>query len=414
MVQYWMIDDRELTSVVWEIARGSPPRAIFLWRNALGCDVSIPPALIWNKGFALAHALWPRQSCVMADAVYASPEKRTLHAIDSGRRAIQMRTRTLVAGRLLALCGAVTLAACQDALTAPRHDVRATFGSGCDGPMDAHVGRSSPSHVAPNLSISSPPQLNGVTVTANYPGLPWNIMQQMNFPLNSGAGQLPCFNSPSVTFIAETLYVAAELDIPTPDGVDAEWWASLSPRERRALMKLAQELLILYPDRYGKVSSVIIDVFERPMLRAKVNAKIRAADFFGASQEAELFAGGVYGCTLYQDFVAQSNWHWSNAQTRDIVIDLVTAFAEAEFTTRPLRAMLFGRNGAIGAAMAAHDGYGGDCGRLIFDSIAGGRIDVTDPYLTPRGSPTPPAPPGGGYQPPLPPSDGNPPGWMDQ
>lgn len=325
-----------------------------------------------------------------------------------------MRTRTLVAGRLLALCGAVTLTACQEGLTAPTQRAQATFGNSCTGVLDARIGRPSHSQTTANLSISTPPQLAGVTVTANYSGLPWNIMQQMTFPLNSGAEYLPCFNSPSTTFVAETLYISAQPDIPTPEGVDAEWWASLSPRERRALMKLAQELLVLYPDRYGKVSSVIIDVFERPMLRAKVMAKVRAADFFGGGQEAELFAGGVYGCTLYQEFVGQDNWHWSNAHSRDIVIDLVTAFAEAEFTTRPLRAMLFGRNGAIGAAMAAQSDYGIDCGRLIFDSIPGGRIDVTDPYLTPRTSPTPPTSPGGGYQPPLPPSDGNPPGWMDQ
>ncbi len=303
--------------------------------------------------------------------------------------------------RLLLLCTAAALAACQNDPLAPesalRPQVLSLHGGSC-----ADV---QPSRVLPS---STPPTLGGVRVTASYTGLPWDIMQQMLFPLYYGAERAACFNSPEVSYLAETLYVAEIGEIPAPDGVDAEWWATLSPREQKALLRYAEEMLRLYPDRYSRPSNVINQFFKDSMLRSKVQAKVRAADFFGSGQETELFAGGIYGCTLYQNFIRQADWVLTNKQTLDLVIELVTAFAEAEFVTRPYRSLAFGRNGAIGAAMAAQDAFGNECGQMLFNSIPSGRITVTDPY-----APTPPLAPGGRYTPP-PPPDSPPLDWRDQ
>ena len=327
------------------------------------------------------------------------------------RTLLRKGTRSTGVARLMTLVGAATLVACQDSPTSPRDGVRLQVQSLSGGPC----GNLESSRIQ---SMTTPPTLAGVTVTANFPGavtgLPWNILRQMEFPLNSGAGSAPCLNSPEVTYIPETLYVAPEPDIPAPEGVNAEWWASLSPRERKALLNRAEEVMRLYPNRYSDIGSVIARVFEPIMLPAKVRAKIRAIDFYGGSQEAELFAGGVYGCALYQNFVRSDNWHLSNAETLDFVIDLVTAFAEAEFAFTPLRGLRFGRNGTFGAAMAAQDGSFSECGRMLFDSVPGGRIDLTDPYFGPHTPPPPVGPPGGGYYAPPPPPDGNPIGWYDQ
>ncbi len=310
------------------------------------------------------------------------------------------RQRPAPAWRLLLLCGAALLAACQNDPMAPeamvRPQVMSLSGASCASTQPSRA-----------RSLSTPPQLAGVRVTATYNGMPWDIMQQMQFPLSYGADRAYCFNSPEVSYTAETVYVAEPDPIPAPPGVNAEWWAALSPREQRALLKYAGELMRLNPSRYPSASAAINQFFADSILVAKARAKIRARDYFGANQEAELFAGGVYGCTLYQNFIRQGSWAFSNNQTLDMVIELVTAFAEAEFTTVPYRGLAFGRNGAVGAAMAAADGFGSDCGHMLFNSISGGRITVTDPYAAP-----PAAGPGGRTPPPNP--DGLPEDWRDQ
>ncbi len=303
--------------------------------------------------------------------------------------------------RLLFLVGATALGACRNDPVAPAAAVNPHVVSVYGGPC----GDLQPTRVLPS---STPPMLAGVTVTATFAGFPWDLMQQMRFPLYYGAGRANCFNSPTVSYVAETLYVAGDTPIPAPDGVAEEWWAALSPREQKALLRYAEEMIRLYPDRYSKPGSVIRQFFEESMLRSKARAQVRATDFFGASQETELFAGGIYGCTLYQDFVQRADWVLTNNQTRDLVVELVTAFAEAEFRARPYRALAFGRNGAVGAAMAAQDGHGSDCGQMLFNSIPGGRIVVTDPY-----APTPPSAPGGQFSP-HPRPDGPPGAWLDQ
>lgn len=328
-----------------------------------------------------------------------------------------MQTRTSNAARLLVLSSAVALAACQDGLTAPRDTVRASFGTACGNQMAAGV-RTPHGTSTAQLSVGSIPQLPGVTITATFPGgtggLPWNISQQMNFPLNAGADRALCLNDQSVAYVAETLYVAAVDSVAMPPGVDPNFWASLSPRERKVLLARAEQLLKLYPSRYASLTAVISDVFEPMMLASKTDSKVRAADFFGGTPEHEMFAGGVYGCQLYQRFVTNTGWAFSNAETLQMVSELVAAFAEAEFAYYPLRAVRFARNGVFGAGIASASAVHSECGRLIFNSIPGGTIDVSDPYTVTQAPPAPPG--GGGYQPtPEPPPGGSglPPGWYD-
>jgi hypothetical protein len=312
------------------------------------------------------------------------------------------------ARQLLLVSSTVALAACQDGLTAPQDSTR----SGVTTPsIGACNGRQSERAIH---SFGDGYELPGVTVTATFPAggnLPWSVMQQMQFPLNYGADAAPCLNAPQVTYIVDTLYIAPLAPLPVPPGVDADWWTALSPREQRAIMAKAQLYMLLNPHDYPNVSSVINQVFRNPMLKAKTDAKVRANDFGLPVHQGEMLAGGIYGCNLYQNFVTDPKWLLSNDDTRDFVITLVTAFAEAEFAYSPLRALRFGRNGAVGAALAQIDGLAGDCGWLIFNSIAGGSIDVADPYATPPSST--PRPASGAQQPALPPSTGLPIGWQD-
>ncbi len=320
------------------------------------------------------------------------------------------------AGRVLVACTALTLAACADEPSSPLDGGRgkgsASIGDGC-GNIMAQRTLSGAGQSITSLSVSRPPTLAPVTVTATFSGLPWNIMQQMQFPLNVGAQQALCLNSPVATYRAETLYVAPLEAIPTPPGVDPDFWTSLSPREQRALIAKAKLLMELYPNKYPTVGSAIDAFFKSKMLPSKSEAKLRSIDFLGGTGEAELMAGGVYGCLLYQRFSRDPNWFLSNRETLELVSELVTAWAEAQLVTSPLRALQFGRNGVFGAAMAqASPEYATECGRLIFDSIPGGRIDVRDPYALPSSGATPPA--GNPMSPPAPPFTGGPDGWWDQ
>ncbi len=315
--------------------------------------------------------------------------------------------RSYTAGRLLAVGSAVVLAACQDGVTAPprntSHAVISPTIGGC-GTWQAERDRQ---------SLGDGYQLPTVTVTATFPsgGLPWNLLQQMEFPLNSGAENAACLNSSFAQYTVDTVYKPAEPPLPTPDGVDPTLWGTLSPREQRALVKAAEEIMRTYPGWFSSVSSVIQRLLKQPIVGTKASARLRANDFQLGANEGELLAGGIYGCQLYRTFVADGSWILSNDETLQLVTDLVTAFAEAEFWYVPLRALQFGRNGAIGAAMAMQDGFATECGSLIFQSIPGGRINVTDPYSQPR-----PSNPGAGYapSPPPPPPGSLPIGWWDQ
>jgi hypothetical protein len=311
---------------------------------------------------------------------------------------------------LLTLSSTVVLVACQDGTTAPRDIGRTNLVSAslsnCGGTQAA-----SEFH-----SLGDGYPLPGVTVTATFPGgggLPWNIMQQMQFPLGAGADRAPCLGTPQETYRVDTLYIAQMDTIPAPEGVDPGWWNSLSPREQRAILRLAQLYMQLNPNRYPYAGAVINQVFFQAIQNAKSDTRIRANDFQLPGFEGDMLAGGIYGCELYQRFVRAPDWLLSNDETREFVISMVTAFAEAEYTYAPLRALRFGRNGAIGAGLAQASATFGDCGWLIFNSIPGGSIVVTDPYTD---GTVPPTPGGGGGRPPLPPAPepgALPPGWYD-
>jgi hypothetical protein len=316
--------------------------------------------------------------------------------------------RSNSAERLLVLSSAVVLAACQDSVTAPRTDahravIAQTFG-GCSGWQSERQVQ----------SLGDVYTLGGVTVTANFPGfpgIPWNLLQQMQFPLNSGADLAPCLNTPDATFTVDTLFVAPLDPLPVPEGVDPDFWKDLSPREQRALLARAELLVRLNPGKYSSVGDAINRYFKGIILHEKAESKIRANDFRLAVKEGEMLSGAIYGCELYHAFVGSPDWFLSNDETLQFVIELITAFAEAEYAFSPLRAILFGRNGAIGAAMAAAEAASSDCGWLAFNSIPSGRVRVTDPYST---SPVVPAPAPGSQQPTLPPETGLPLGWWDQ
>lgn len=320
--------------------------------------------------------------------------------------------RSFRTGQLLVMCSAGVLAACQDGVTAPRSAagpiVSASVNT-CGGLQAQRAGVSGRQLGPTAFGSTSIPQLAGVTVTASFSGLPWNIMQQMQFPMGSGADRAPCLNSPVAMYVVDTVYRGVVEPVPVPPGVDATWWTSMSPREQHAVMDAAERMRAMNSGRYSSIADVINRFFRDKIGNAKHDSRLSGTDYMSTPETAELFAGGVYGCLLYRRLVTDPQWFMSNDATLSFAMNLVTAFAEAEFVTSPLRAMTFGRNGIVGAAMAHADPYGLDCARMVFDSIPGGRISITDPYAA-QG-----APPGGGggWAPPPAPEPSLPPGWYD-
>ncbi len=347
----------------------------------------------------------------MIDAMHARPEELPSRAINFGMEAGAMR-RHRAKSSLCLFIGAAALVACQNDLTAPQQSAvqprvmkSSSFGCGAQ-PSRAAVGKA-----------QEIPRLPTVTVTAIYSGggIPWNLLQQMNFPAGQGANFAPCMNAPGESYVVDTVHVAPAdtLPVPVPDGVDADWWRTLSPREQSVMLARAEEMMRLNPYTFPNVGSIMNMFFGEGIRDAKLHAKLRANDFFpGTTIEAELFAGAVYGCSLYRRFVAQSDWQLSNAETLQLVVDLVGALGEAQYWNAPMRGIRFGRNGTFGAGLAFADGYMQDCGWLAFQSV-GGAISVSDPYKN-SGPPNG----GGNGRPYVPPIDdggnGLPPGWHDQ
>lgn len=310
--------------------------------------------------------------------------------------------RTSQAGAVLMLCAA-GLSACTDGPVAPRRDGLPPSASvaSCGGYQQA----------ASTVRLDAFGSLPVITVTATFPGLPWNVIQSMQFPLGAGGEGARCLNDANVTYGVGSSVEEAPDYVPPPAGVDIDFWNSLSPREQHVLVAVAEEYRRLYPGRYPGIGAVINNVFREQILRAKTDSKIRANDFFGTAAESEQFGAAIYGCELYRSFAQDPNWITSNSDALRLSIDLVTAFAESQFAYSPLRGLQFGRNGVFGAATAA--AYFGplDCGALAFAELNQGHVIVTDPYATPA---APGGGGGGGGTPPgQSPSGSLPPGWYD-
>lgn len=281
--------------------------------------------------------------------------------------------KRLGAGAWLAACGALVLSACADDPTGvpPDRAPSATF-SGCGNEAVAQV---------VSASVSTPLPVWTVRATFSGPalGIPFNLVQSMNFPSYVNIGPVPCLNTSETTYSTEAS--SAEMDpLPVPEGVDPNFWTSLSPREQRVLVKWAEILMKLNPNRYSSVGNVITQLFDEALLQLKAKSKIRAIDFYGATSKAELLAGGIYGCMLYRRFASDPYFPFSWAETLQLGAELVTAFAEGQYAGRPLFGIVFGTNGVYGAGLASSNFTGTDCGRLLFDAVGAGRISVVDPY----------------------------------
>ena len=310
----------------------------------------------------------------------------------------------------MVVCGAAALAACTDGPTSPfarsvERGVSASIGN-CGGVMDQSAFQS--------LNDPPPPMLGAVTVRADFTssaGLPWNVMQQMQFPMGAGGERALCLNDAHAAFTVDTVYLPADTAVATPAGVDPNFWTSLSPREQMALLKYAQEIQSLRPMTYSSPGQVITAKFQDVMLRIKSQAHTRARDFFSEERKAEQFAGALYAAMLYREWASDPQWPFTNATTLEIASTLSAAFAEAQFAATPLRAIQFARNGALAAGLVHSDYLNRDIGQLLFSEVGSGMIRVDDPYQTGQGGSG-----GGRYTPPPPPQDpGSPrqPGWWE-
>jgi hypothetical protein len=304
-----------------------------------------------------------------------------------------MRISGAGSGWVMSAASVLLLAACADSPVAPVPPQEAfTSTASCTGGVSTRAGGAQSPGGGVSLNWGQP--IAGVTVWARYSGasfgIPFNLGQQMNFGGNMDVRLLPCIEAEGESFsVTATTEVADPL--PAPDGVDPSWWGRLSPREQRVLLTWAEAIMKQYPGAYRSVGAVISEMFGNNVDRLKTQARIRARDFLADQQEADLFAGAIYGCLLYQRYSRDPNAPFSGSEVLEMSTALTGALGEAQFATRPLRGVRFGRNGAFGAGLAAADGYGGDCGWLAFRSI-GGAILVNDPYAIGNGA----VPPGGG------------------
>lgn len=308
--------------------------------------------------------------------------------------------RMMKVGQWLLGCGTLTVvAACSDAPTAPidprPSPVSANIG-GCGGIQQSGAAPARAAQAGSVQSASVP--IAGVTITATYnpwsTGLGYWLNSRFNYPAGYGAELAPCLSSDVAGYAVDDAVPAIYLDIPAPPGVDPGVWASLSIRERHILMAKAREMVEVNSGRYPNIGAAINALMEEKILPNKVDARYRARDFLSNPDEQDMLAGAVYGCMLYNAFARDPLWHLSNDATLTFVVDLATAFAESQYITQPLRGLQFGRNGAVGAAMAQNS-YGSDCGWLAFQSISSGRVKVTDPMPAPGGG-GPRGGPGGG------------------
>ncbi len=285
------------------------------------------------------------------------------------------------AGWAMSAAGAMLLVACAEAPVAPtpNRDVLATYGP-CGVELMTKVG--APSAPIDDVALSTGVPIRGMTIHATYSGatfgLPFSLVQAMNFGPRTDFGFLSCLAAPGESFdVAES---DLETDrLPPPEGVDPTWWNSLSPREQRVLLKWADAIMKQFPGAYRSPGAVISELFKGQIEQLKTKAKLRALDLLPDPGQAELLAGGIYGCLLYQRYSRDPNAPFSNAEVLELASSLTGAFGEAQFARRPLTGLRFGRNGVFGAGLASADGFGTDCGWLVFRSI-GGAILVTDPY----------------------------------
>ncbi|HYW50130.1 MAG TPA: hypothetical protein VE861_05975, partial [Gemmatimonadaceae bacterium] len=144
------------------------------------------------------------------------------------------------------------------------------------------------------IQSASWPDLPLVTVTANYSpwgtGLGYWAQRTMNFPGGYGAELAPCLSSQAATYSVDGTVAPIYEPIPTPDGVDPNWWTLLSAREQHVLYAKAVYLSTTFPGYYPTIGAAINEVFRNRMLRSKVEAKYRANDFLNDPVGREMLA----------------------------------------------------------------------------------------------------------------------------
>jgi hypothetical protein len=320
--------------------------------------------------------------------------------------------RKIASTHLMLLGGAALLAACSDGATAPTPVGRPSASLGViAGAFSQACGlapqRASAPGIDAPIAAGRPGQsLPTVVVTGTFPnsGIPFNVLSQMQFPMSAHSTAADCLNDMYARYHTDTLLNVMEVPPPPmPDGVDAEWWGGLSPREKLVALARAQEMFDAMPGRYASVGDALNRGIRMLVEPARRLAKLHTMDVMTAGLQAELFFGGVYGCELYRSFVRDQFWMFSNERTVQFVGDLVTAYAEDTYQSAPLRGLVTARNGVMGASLAALNAHT-PCGLLV-QQHTGGRIVVEDPYARRPGGG------GGGYTPPSQDPDGLPPGW---
>jgi hypothetical protein len=289
--------------------------------------------------------------------------------------------RSTNAVRAVVVCGSVMLVACQDGgVTAPKDVVNPQFAALSASGCGAEATRNALAGGAQSTGFGLPM----VTVWATFTGggLPFGLVQAMNFPRGPSLIRPECLNDGNVQYsVTDAPAIADPGPIPPPEGVDPQWWAGLSAREQMVLVEWANKILEAGGSGQYTIGSVINNFFGDDIRKARHDARLRGNDLFpGRPKEAAQFGGACYACMLYQYFTANPKWPFSNAQTLRLVVALVAGFAESQFALEPLRGVQFARNGAYGVGLAAEDGYRSECGAFILQAVWSGTIVVTDPY----------------------------------
>ena len=194
---------------------------------------------------------------------------------------MQQHRQSYRVGHWMLATSTVVLAACSEGPTAVREPLRqpaASVGS-CGGGVAVQTTRRTGVSANVQSVNANWGTLSTVTVSAQFNGTVGWLTSYMNFPRYYGSELAPCLNDDAVTYVVDEVQAAVYAPIDPPPGVDPGFWNALSPREQRALIAKARELVEMYPVSYPTVGDAITKYLQKKLAAAKLYAKLRAADF---------------------------------------------------------------------------------------------------------------------------------------
>jgi hypothetical protein len=287
---------------------------------------------------------------------------------------------TQIATRLAVLSAALILGACradETPQTAP--ELTTTIGRAfvprCSSPDQVRAGM-------PPATSTFFGDLPGQTITATFRPFTfssfWVFTYSFSLP-GMDDDALFCIGSPAATFQPgppAPVYAAT----PTPAGVDAAYWTALPTRVQHALSAYARSLAQSGTIGARSESGVINDVLRPAIELAEFSGQYGAQRFVSGTIESELLAAGIMAAELHAALMRQSVFGSDSDAIKTMVAELLIGFGEARYQGAPLRALQYGRNVVVGAAVASRSPQHTDLPAAVFAAVGPDGITITDPY----------------------------------